>query len=65
MVLLWIFLNCCGNSNHDVRGPFYHFGHFLSLLALMVKFTRLIDTVLSPEAVSSYNEIMRICNSND
>jgi hypothetical protein len=53
MVFLLIFLNYGSNSIHNASGSFYHFGYFLSLLVLMVKFTRLIDTVLSPEALSS------------
>ncbi len=51
MVLLLAFLDGSGDSNHDVSGPFCHFGHFLSLIDLMIQFIRLIDRVLSPYAL--------------
>jgi hypothetical protein len=42
-VLPLIFINGGSNSNHDVGSPFCCFRRFLSLVALMVHFIKLID----------------------
>jgi hypothetical protein len=51
VVLLPVFSDGSGNSNHEVTSRFSHFGRFLSLIELMVQFIRMIDRVLSPYAL--------------
>jgi sorbitol-specific phosphotransferase system component IIC len=47
MVLLPVFTDSSGDSNHDVSGLFPHFGRFLSFIELIILFIKLIDRGLS------------------
>jgi hypothetical protein len=47
MFSLLVCLDCIGESNRDVGGPFCNFSYFLSLIDLMIQFIRLIDMGLS------------------
>jgi hypothetical protein len=49
-VLLPVFLDGSGDSNHDVSGPFDIFVLFLPLIDLMIHFMILIDRILSQYA---------------
>jgi hypothetical protein len=48
-----VFLNSDGESNQNVGGHFHHFGRFSSLTALTAQFVRVIDRVLSSDAMST------------
>jgi hypothetical protein len=48
------FLNSGSDSNHNVCGPFCHFGYFSSLTALMSEFILPYDIFLYPYATNDF-----------
>jgi hypothetical protein len=52
------FLNSDGEINQNVGGHFHHFGRFSSSTALAAQFVRVIDRVLSSDAMSTKSFIL-------